>query len=92
MGPSQVERKQWLEAKAGGKTRFLGRGVVGSLVNGLAVLLGLALLDRSHTFRENISPDLVVLLMFLLGGYLTALWQWHDFEERFPENRLPPWE
>lgn len=92
LSTSQIERKQWLAAKAAGKARFVRRGIVGSLVSGLVVLLGLALFDPSHSFRESIVPALVMLPIFLLGGYLTAVWQWQDFEKKYPEDRLPPWE
>lgn len=91
LSSSQIERKQWLEAKAAGKARFVRRGVVGSFANGLVVLLGLALFDPSHSFRESIVPALVVLPIFLVGGYLTAVWQWQDFEKKYSEDRLPPW-
>jgi len=92
LSSSQIERKQWLEAKAAGKARFVRRGILGSLVNGAVVLLGLALLDPSHSFRDRIVPAFVVLPIFLLGGYLTSVWQWQDFEKKFPEDRLPRWE
>lgn len=89
---SQIERKQWQEAKAAGKARFLRRGIVGNLVIGLVVLLGLALLAPSHSFKESVVPTLVLLPILLLGGYLTAVWQWQDFEKKYPEDRQPPWE
>ena len=89
---SLIERKQWLQAKAAGKARFVRRGMVGSLVIGLVVLLGLALFDSPHSFRESVVPSLVMLPIFLLGGYLTAVWQWQDFEKKYPEDKLPPWE
>ena len=92
LSSSQIERKQWLEAKAAGKARFVRRGVMGSLVIGLVVQLGLALFDPSHVFREDIVPALIMLPLFLLGGYLTAVWQWRGFEKKYPEDRLPPWE
>jgi hypothetical protein len=92
LSTSHIERKQWLEAKAAGKTRFVRRGMVGSLVLGVIVLLGLALFDSSHSFRESIVPSLVMLPIFLLGGYLTAVWQWQDLEKKYPEDKLPPWE
>ena len=57
-------------------------------MNGLVVLLGIAWLDPSHNFRGRIVPALVVLPIFLLGGYLTAVWQWRDFEKKYPEDRL----
>ena len=61
-------------------------------VFGFVVLLGLALSDSSHSFRESVVPSLFMLPIFLLGGYLTAVWQWQDFEKKYPEDKLPPWE
>lgn len=92
LSSSQIERKQWLETKAAGKARFVRRGMLGSLVIGLVVLVGLALFDSSHSFSESVVPSLVMLPIFLLGGYLTAVWQWQDFEKKHPEDELPPWE
>ena len=92
LSSSQIQRKQWLEAKAGGKARFVRRGMVGSLVLGSVVLLGIALSDSSHSLRESVVPSLLMLPIFLLGGYLAAVWQWQDFEKRYPEDKLPPWE
>jgi len=89
---SGIERKQWLEVKAAGKARFVRRGMMGSLVFGLVVLLGLAFFDSSHSLRESIVPSLVMLPIFLLGGYLTAVWQWQDLEKKYPDDKLPPWE
>lgn len=83
---------QWLEAKAAEKSRFVRRGMAGGLVIGLAVLLGLALFDPSHSFRQRVVPTLVMLAIFLLGGYLTAVWRWQDFEKKYPKDKLPPWE
>jgi hypothetical protein len=91
LSSSQIERKRWLEAKRIGKARFVRRGIVGSLVCGLVVLLGLVLLDSSHSFRQSIVPAAVMFPIFLLGGYLTALWQWQDFERKYSEDLLPPW-
>jgi len=89
-----LERKYWQEIKAAGKGRFVRRGVLGSLVTGLVIMLGLSL--RSAYLRTLQITDLLVFLImlpiFLLGGYLTAVWQWQDFEKKYPEDRLPPWE
>ena len=88
LSSSQIGRKQWQAAKATGKTQFLVRGVVGSLATGLIILLGLALL-RTQTFRLGIVLALVMLPIFVVGGYLTASWQWQDFEKKYPGDRLP---
>jgi hypothetical protein len=89
---SRIERTQWLELKAAGKARFVRRGMVGSFAFGVVVLLGLTLFDPSHSFRESILSSLVMLPIFLLGGYLTAVWQWQDLEKKYPEDKLPRWE
>ena len=85
---SQSERRYWQETKAAGKGRFVRRGVLGSLVTGLVILLGLAL--RFAYLRTLQTTDLlaflIVLPIFLLGGYLTTVWQWQDFEKKYPED------
>ena len=88
---SQIEQRHWQETKAAGKGRFLRRGMLGSLVNGIVILLGLALLDRSHSAKADFLTSLIMLPIFLLGGYLTAHWQWQDLQKKYPEDRLPPW-
>ena len=88
LSSSQIGRKQWQAAKATGKTQFLVRGVVGSLATGLIILLGLALL-RTQRFRLGIVLALVMLPIFVVGGYLTASWQWQDLEKKYPGDRLP---
>ena len=88
LSSSQIGRKQWQAAKATGKTQFLVRGVVGSLATGLIILLGLSLL-RTQTFRRGIVLALVMLPIFVVGGYLTASWQWQDLEKKYPGDRLP---
>ena len=70
------------------------RGVLGSLVTGLFIVL---VLNLRHAYLRTFQTTdllacLVVLPIFLLGGYLTAVWQWQDFEKKYPEDRLPPWE
>ena len=90
----QIERKYWQETKAAGKGRFLRRGVLGSLGSGLLILLVLTLRHAYlGTFQTtDLLAYLIVLPIFLLGGHLTAVWQWQDFEKKYPEDRLPPFE
>jgi hypothetical protein len=66
--------------------------MLGSFVTGIALLLGLALLDRSpsHSVKTDFLTSLVMIPIFLLGGYLTAHWQWQDLQKKHPEDRLPP--
>ena len=58
---------------------------MGSLVIGLVAQLGLALFDPSHVFREGIVPALIMLPLFLLGGHLTAVWQWRALRRSIPK-------
>lgn len=62
---------------------------MGSLISGLVVLLGLAFFGPSHSLKEDVEPALIVLPIFLLGGYLTTVWRWQDFKKKYPEDRLP---
>jgi hypothetical protein len=91
---NQIEQEHWQATKAAGKGRFVRRGVLGSFVNGLVILLALALLDRSpsHSLKADVLISLIMLPIFLLGGYLTAHWQWQDLQKKYPEDRLPPWD
>ena len=68
--------------------------MLGSFVSGIVILLGLALLDRSpaHSVKTDFLISLIMLPIFLLGGYLTAHWQWQDLQKKYPEDSLPPWE
>lgn len=68
--------------------------MLGSFVNGLVILLGLAWLDRSpsHSLKTDFMTSLIMLPLFLLGGYLTAHWQWQDLQKEYSEDRLPPWQ
>jgi len=90
-----LERKYWLETKAGGRKRFILRGMLESVLFWLVVM---PLIERfgfpRHSFptESDILIALGVLPLVLLGGYLTANWRWQDFEKKYPENSLPPWE
>lgn len=68
--------------------------MLGSAVTGVVILLGRALMDRSPSgsVKTDFLISLIVLAIFLLGGYLTAHWQWRDLQKKYPEDRLPPWE
>jgi hypothetical protein len=90
----KIEREYWQQTKAAGKARFVRRGVLGNLSIGLFVLLVLALRDAYlGTFQTtDLLAYLIVLPIILLGGYLTAVWQWQDLEKKYSEDRLPPWE
>ena len=89
---SQIEQKYWQETKAAGKGRFVRRGMLGSFVKAVVILIGLALFDRSHSARADFLISLIVLPIFLLGGFLTAHWRWQDLQKKYPEDRPPIWE
>ena len=65
-----------------------------SLTIGAIVLLVLALRDRSpsHSAMPYLLASLIMLPILLLGGYLSAHWQWQDLQKKYPEDRQPPWE
>jgi hypothetical protein len=44
------------------------------------------------SLRLIVSSGLIMLPVFLLGGYLTGRWRWDDFEKKYPNASLPPWE
>ena len=39
---------------------------------------------------QSFVIDLILLPVFLLGGYLEGKWRWQDFEKKYSEDRLPP--
>lgn len=68
--------------------------MLGSFVIGLVILLGLSWLDRSSSYslKTHFLASLIMLPIFLLGGYLQARWEWQDLQKKYPEDRQPPWE
>jgi hypothetical protein len=42
--------------------------------------------------RSALFTGLIILPIFLLGGYLTGSWKLKDLEKKYPENSLPPFE
>jgi hypothetical protein len=86
-----IERKQRAETKAAGRARFVLRGTLGNLATGLVILLALALF-HSLSLKESFLFTLILLPILLVGGYLTAVWQWQDLEKKYLEDRLPPWD
>jgi hypothetical protein len=84
---NEAQRKYWLDAKARGKTRFIRREAMGSILIWLIVLpAGEAFGNRGHLFSlQFLVIWLVTLPIFLLGGYLTGSWRWKDLEKKYPE-------
>jgi hypothetical protein len=89
---SQIERKQWLEAKAAGRNRFIWRQMLYVLVFGLILMpiLDLLAFKTNPLSAQNVVINLILLPVFLLGGYLEGKWRWQDFEKKYSEDRLPP--
>ena len=66
--------------------------MLGSLGKGIVILIVLAWFDRSHSTKADFLISLIVLPIFLLGGFLTAHWRWQDLQKKYPEDRPPIWE
>jgi len=87
-------REHWLRTKQLGKARFVRGQVLYSFVFWLILTTALDVLGghRPYASRSSTIVNLIVLLIFLLGGYLEGRWKWTDFERKYPEGSLPPWE
>jgi hypothetical protein len=86
-------REYWLRTKEQGKSRFIWRQMLASL------LLWLLLTPTVEVFAVPVSSvrlivftSLITLPIFLLGGYLEGRWKWTDLEKKYPAETLPPWE
>ena len=68
---NEAQRKYWLDAKAGGKTRFVWREAIGSILIWLIVLPAVQVLgNHGHFFSlQFVVIWLIMLPIFLLGGY-----------------------
>lgn len=84
---NQSERKYWADAKARGRPRFILREATGSTLIWLIVLPAVQVLGHHENVfsRQFVMIWLIMLPIFLLGGYLTAGWRWKDFEKKYPE-------
>jgi hypothetical protein len=84
---NQAHRKYWLGAKARGKTRFIWREAMGSILIWLIVIPTVEVFQyHGHMFSlQFVVIWLITLPIFLLGGYLTGSWKWKDFERKYPE-------
>ena len=82
-------RQHSLQVIAGGRRRFIWRDQVPqSLIVGLVVTLGLALLgDSAHPFsmQRLVLIGSVTVPLFMLGGYLTGKWRWTELEKKYHE-------
>jgi len=84
---NEAERAYWAHTKAQGKRRFVLREMVFNIILwlGITVLVGFTDRPRPNSLRSVASLAIVMLPIFLLGGYLSAKWKWSDFEKKHPE-------
>ena len=82
MNPHSAERLEWeyaQQAIANGRARFIRRELVGQLVMFVALMIGLYALDALHREARNTFFAVAILLpVWILGGYLQAIWKWKD--------------
>jgi hypothetical protein len=84
---SEGQRKYWLDAKAKGKTRFILREAIGTILLWLIVLPSVQVFANHKPLfsLQFVVIWISVLPIFLLGGYLTGSWRWKDLERKYPE-------
>jgi hypothetical protein len=86
---TEIERLDWLQAKARGRNRFIWRrGVLPTLLIWLIVLPAVSVFGdhrSSFSLRPTVLIMLVMLPICLLGGYLEGVWKWKDLEEKYPD-------
>jgi hypothetical protein len=88
-------RSYWLQTKQRGRTRFVWREVRASLLFWLILMPALdALVDHPpfRSFRLMVLIDLMMIPIFVIGGYLERRWKWNNLEKKYPDGSLPPWE
>jgi len=86
-------RDHWLQTKSPGKRRFILREMLeGLLIGAGVVVITDFLAEPAHLSSRGttISVSVIMLLIFLLGGYLTAKWKWQDLEKKYSQTTLPP--
>ena len=85
---NEAKRKYWLQTKAQGKNRFIWRAVLGHILTWFVVVLVVEVFGdhrQSFSVRSSMLPGLIMLPIFLLGGFLNGHWQWKDFEKKYTE-------
>jgi hypothetical protein len=88
-------RAQWLQTRELGRTRFIRRQMLFTLLFWLTLMPALYWLGGHQPYSSvwsEIIADLILLPILLLGGYLEGRWRWTDLEKKYPADRLPPWE
>ncbi len=85
-------REHWLRTKELGRARFIRRMMVESFVFWLIICPAADLLgDHSRsTLQTIVLANLVMLPIFVLGGYLNGRWKWTDLEKKYPTDSVPP--
>jgi len=84
---NEAEREYWAQTRAQGKRRFILREVVFNIILwlGITAVVGFTGLSRPFSVRSVALTAVVMLPVFLLGGYLSGQWKWSDFEKKYPE-------
>jgi len=84
---TEAGRKYWVTAKALGRTRFIWRDAIGTILIWLFVVPAVWVFgNHGQLFSlEFVVIWLIMLPIFLVGGYLTGSWRWKDFEKKYPE-------
>jgi hypothetical protein len=74
---NEAQREYWRDAKARGKTCFIWREAIGSILVCLIVLPAVRILgNHGHFFSlQFVVIWLIMLPVFSLGGYLTGSWK-----------------
>jgi hypothetical protein len=82
---NKLERQSASWQKERGKRRFIWREVIGSVLMWLIVLPSAQVLANHGSLLTGNFPTawLIMLPIFLLGGYLTGRWKWQDLEKKY---------
>lgn len=82
---NEAERLYWAQTRAQGKRRFVFREMVLNIILWLGITVVLGFTERPTSVQSIASTAIIMLPVFLLGGYLSAMWKWSDFEKNYPE-------
>jgi len=85
---NKLERQSASMQKARGKTRFIWRETIGSVV--ILWLITMPVVEVLANHRRLFSLNFLVawlsmLPIILLGGYLAGRWKWQDLEKKYPD-------
>ena len=82
---NEAERAHWADTKAQGNRRFILREILFNIILWLGIAIVLPFTDRPRPWQSLALTSIIILPIFLLGGYLTGKWKWSDFEREYPE-------